>query len=170
MMCFHKSPVVWRYALVMWMLNSYFSHFFTSFFIGLCRICLHAKVRNVVFINCSLLVGIDCLTDKLKAALSCMKNMLFCPQIHSLECSKWHFRALKFQNFLGLNMPRSPPNPLPPPLEKRGPTAPYTDLIQLVTLFKPAGECNFYWNPCIMRETMHCYPRMLTDDSCYSKV
>ena len=46
-----------------------FGHFFTSFFIGLCRICLCAKVRNLVFTNCSLLVGIDCVTDidKLKA-------------------------------------------------------------------------------------------------------
>ena len=109
----------------------YFSHLFTSFFIGLRRICLRAKARNLVFINCSLLVGNDCVTDKLKAALPCMKNTLFCPQIQSLECSKWHFRALKFQNFLGLNMPR----PSPPP-RKRGPTAPYTDLIQSVTLFK----------------------------------
>ena len=42
------------------------------FFIGLCRICLRAKVRNLVFINCFtlLLVGIDCVTDKLKATFS----------------------------------------------------------------------------------------------------
>ena len=43
------------------------------FFIGLRRIiCLRAKVRNLVFINCFtlLLVGIDCVTDTLKATFS----------------------------------------------------------------------------------------------------
>ena len=43
------------------------------FFIGLHRIiCLRAKVRNLVFINCFTisLVGIDCVTDKLKATFS----------------------------------------------------------------------------------------------------
>ena len=29
----------------------YFSHFFISFFIGLCRICLRAEAHNLVFIN-----------------------------------------------------------------------------------------------------------------------
>ena len=48
MMCFHKSPLVLCYALVMWTL--YFSQFFTSFFTGLHRICLRAKVHNLVFI------------------------------------------------------------------------------------------------------------------------
>ena len=48
------------------------SFFFTSFFIGLRRICLRAKVHNLVFISncCSLLVGIDYGTDKLKATFS----------------------------------------------------------------------------------------------------
>ena len=99
MVCFHKGPLVLRYASVMGML--YFSHFFTSFFIALPRICLRAKVRNLVFINCLLLVGIDCVTDKLKASFSWMKNMLFCPQIYSPECWKSYLRTLKFQNFLG---------------------------------------------------------------------
>ena len=99
MVCFHKGPPVLRYASVMGML--YFSHFFTSFFIALPRICLRAKVRNLVFINCLLLVGIDCVTDKLKASFSWMKNMLFCPQIYSPECWKSYLRTLKFQNFLG---------------------------------------------------------------------
>ena len=67
-MCFHKGPLGLRYALVMCML--YVSHFFTSLFIGLRTICLRAKVQYLVFIICSLLVGIDCLTDKLKAACS----------------------------------------------------------------------------------------------------
>ena len=68
----------------------YFSHFFTSFFIVIRRICLPAKVRKLVFIICSLLVGIDCVTDKLKVTFSWMKNTPFCPQISP------HFRALKF--------------------------------------------------------------------------
>ena len=50
--------------------NAIFQSFFSSFFIGLRRICLRAKVRNLVFIICSLLVGIDCVTDKLKATFS----------------------------------------------------------------------------------------------------
>ena len=68
MMCFHKGPLVLRYALGMWTLYS--SHFFTSFFRGLRRICLRAKVRNSVVIICSLLAGIDSVTDKLKATFS----------------------------------------------------------------------------------------------------
>ena len=68
MMCLHKGPLVILYALVMRML--YFSHFFTSFFIGLRRICVHATVRTLVFIICSLLAGIDCVTDKLKDTFS----------------------------------------------------------------------------------------------------
>ena len=64
-MCLHKGPLLLRNDLVMQML--YFSHFFTSFFIGLRRICLRAKVP---FIIRSLLVGIDCVTDKLKATFS----------------------------------------------------------------------------------------------------
>ena len=62
MMCFHKGPLVLHYALVTGML--YFSHIFTSFFIGLWGICLRVKVHNLAFINCSLLVGVDCVTDK----------------------------------------------------------------------------------------------------------
>ena len=86
--------------------------FFTSFFIGLRRICLRPKVCNLVFIICSLIVqGIDCVTDNsrkcsfqlLKATFSWMKDTLFCPQIYSPERWKSDFRALKFQNFLGQN-------------------------------------------------------------------
>ena len=105
MMCFHFGQLVLCYALVMWML--YFSHFFTSFFIGLRRICLCVKSCNLVFIICSLIVRIDCVTDKLKATFSWMKDTLFCPQIYSPERWKSHFRALKFQNFLGQNTPKS---------------------------------------------------------------
>ena len=96
----------------------------SRFFIGLRRICLRAKVRNFVFINCSLLVGIDCVTDKLKATFSWMNNTLFCPQIHSPDRWKSHFRALKFQNFGGKNVPRPPP----PPLEK-GDQQPLVDTV-----------------------------------------
>ena len=53
------------------------SFFFLSFFIGLRRICLHAYVLNLVFIICSLLVGIDCVSDKLKATFSSLLH----PQI-----------------------------------------------------------------------------------------
>ena len=67
------------------MLYFYFSHFFTSFFIGLRRICLRAKVDNLVFIICSLLEGPDGVTDKLTATFSPMKKTLFRPQVQSLE-------------------------------------------------------------------------------------
>ena len=85
----------------------FFFWYFRSFFISLRRICLRAKVCNLVFIICSLIVGIDCVTDKLKATFSWMKDTLFCPQIYSPERWKSHFRALKFQNFLGQNTPTS---------------------------------------------------------------
>ena len=55
MMCFHKGPLVLRIHLLSVI-------FLASFFIGLCRICLRAKVCNVVFIIRSLLTGIDCVT------------------------------------------------------------------------------------------------------------
>ena len=67
MICCLKGPLVLRYALVMGTLH--FSHFF-RFPIGLDRICSRAKVRNLVFIIFSLLVGIDCVTDNLKATFS----------------------------------------------------------------------------------------------------
>ena len=73
MMCFHKGTLVFRYASVMSTL--YFSHFCTSFFIGSRRICLRAKVCNLGFIICSLLSGIDYVTDKLKE-----KKEKFSPQ------------------------------------------------------------------------------------------
>ena len=88
-------------------INAIFQSFFHKFFLGLRWICLSAKVCNLVFIICSLIVGIDCVTDKLKATFSWMKDTLFCPQIYSPERWKSHFRALKFQNFLGQNAPTS---------------------------------------------------------------
>ena len=89
-MCFHKGPLVLRYALVMWTL--YFSHFFTSFFVGLRRIFLRAKVRNLAFINCSLLVGIDCVTDKLKATFSSVKNTFFSQNAENRFLGLWNFK------------------------------------------------------------------------------
>ena len=69
MMCFHKGLLVLRYAFLV-ICTLYFSHIFISFFIGLRGICLRAKVRNLVFIICSLLVGADCVIEKLKATFS----------------------------------------------------------------------------------------------------
>ena len=50
--------------------NTIFQPFFQKFLTGLRRICLRAKVRNLVFIICPLLVGIDCVTGNLKATFS----------------------------------------------------------------------------------------------------
>ena len=59
-MCFNEGSLVLRCALVIRTLD--FSQFFTL----LHRICLRAKVRNLVFIICSLFVGIFCLTEQSK--------------------------------------------------------------------------------------------------------
>ena len=56
MMCFHEGSL-------------YFSHenvVFQSIFTLLRRISVRAKVRNLVFVICSLLVGIYCVTGKSK--------------------------------------------------------------------------------------------------------
>ena len=50
--------------------NTILQSFFQKFLTGVRRICLRAKVHNLVFIICSLLVGIDCVTGSLKATLS----------------------------------------------------------------------------------------------------
>ena len=50
--------------------NDIIQSFFQKFLIGLRRICLYAKVHNLVFIIYSLLVGIDRVTEKLKATFS----------------------------------------------------------------------------------------------------
>ena len=50
--------------------NAICQSFFQKFLTGLRRICLRVKVRNLVFIICSLLVGIDCVTGNLKATFS----------------------------------------------------------------------------------------------------
>ena len=50
--------------------NAIFQSFFQKFLTGLHRIYLCAKVRNLVFIICSLLEGIDCVTGKSIATFS----------------------------------------------------------------------------------------------------
>ena len=79
LICFPKGPLV--FTLCFSHVKAIFESFFQKFLIGLRRICLRVKVCNLVFIICSLLVGIDCVTDQLKATFSWMKNTLFCPQI-----------------------------------------------------------------------------------------
>ena len=117
-----------------------FQSFFTSFFICLCRICLRAKVRSLVFIICLLLEGIDCVTDKLKPTFSSMKHMLFHPQIWSTERWKSHFRAWNFTIFWDT----TPPQGLPP-APKKGTNGLW--LTQSLNLFKPGSYFKFYWNP-----------------------
>ena len=94
-------------------MNAIFQSFFTSFFIGFRRICLHAKVRNLVFIICSLLVGIDCVTDKLKATFPWRKNLKTgTPQNtenHMLRL--WNFNIL---------WGRAHPDPTPPSHPRKG--------------------------------------------------
>ena len=83
-MCFHN---VFMISLVF-----YFSQFFTGFF-------------NYVYVEfVYVLVGIDCVTDKLKATFfknekhTLLSSNLF-PRM--LKVAFFSFRALKFQNFLG---------------------------------------------------------------------
>ena len=111
-MFFHKGPLVLCYALVMWTL--FFSQFFRSFFIGLPRICLRAKVRNLVFIICSLLVGIDCdwwiKSWIMKATFSWMKNKVFCPQLSPQKAENHILGLWNFKIFWGTtSLPRHPP-------------------------------------------------------------
>ena len=96
----------------MWML--YFSHYFTSFVVGLRRICLRAKVHNLAFINCSLLVEIDCVTDKLKATFSWMKNTFFSQNAENCILGLWNFKIF-WARICSDPLPFAPP---PPPLEK----------------------------------------------------
>ena len=126
--------------------NVIFQSFFQKFLIGLCRICLRAKVHNLVFIICSLLLGSDCVTDKLKATctFSWMKKthsfiLKFSPQ-HAENHIFW---ALKFQNFLGRNTLRSPPSP--PPAPRKGDQGPLVDTVSYS--IQTADYFNFYWNP-----------------------
>ena len=101
-MCFHKGPLV--YTLVMWML--YFSQFFPSFFIGLHRICLCAKVRNLDFIICSVAnrskvewISYIFLNEK--------RTTLFCPQFIPQSAGNRIFGLWNFKIFWGF----MPPDP-----------------------------------------------------------
>ena len=66
MICFPKGKGTLCFSHV----NAIVQSFFQQFLTGLCIICLCAKARNLVFIICSILVGIDCVTGKLKATFS----------------------------------------------------------------------------------------------------
>ena len=101
MMCFHKGPLVLHYVLVNAILQSIFT--------VLHRICLCAKVHNLVFIICPLLLGIYCVTYKSKVVESYIFLKKLFSSVWSPECWTWHFRASKFQNSLGKNAPSHPP-------------------------------------------------------------
>ena len=101
MMCFHKGPPVLHYVLVNAILQSIFT--------VLHRICLCAKVHNLVFIICPLLLGIYCVTYKSKVVESYIFLKKLFSSVWSPECWTWHFRASKFQNSLGKNAPSHPP-------------------------------------------------------------
>ena len=126
--------------------NAIFQSFLQKFLTGLRRTCLRAKVRNLVFIICSLLVGIDCVTGKLKATFFWMKTRSFVLKFSPQKAENLIFRALKFKNFLG----RSVLRPFPPPLEK-GTNGPL--LIQSVTLFKPLATSIFIETPVCCRHS-----------------
>lgn len=59
MMCY------WFYVMLLSHVNAIFQSIFTSFCIDLHKLCLRAKVQNLIFIICSLLERMDCVTDKL---------------------------------------------------------------------------------------------------------
>ena len=101
--------------------NAIFQSFFHKFLLGLCRICLCAKVciMNLVFVICLLLpwLGIDCVTDNINWKLHFLEwithsfVLKFCPQ-NTENC----IFGLKISNILGQNAPRS----LPPSIGKQG--------------------------------------------------
>ena len=119
--CFHKGPMVLHYALVMWTL--YFSQFFTSFCIRFTQNFFSTKVPNVFFIICSLLVGIDFVSDKSKVSRKLhffeWKNALFRFKFSPQNTENRILGLWKFKIFWG-SLP--PETPLPP--QKRGPMAP----------------------------------------------
>ena len=88
-------------------------------------------MRNLVFIICSLLIGIDCVTDKLKVTFSRMKKHAFVLKFSPQNAENHIFRALKFQNFLGWNALRPPP-----------PQQPLVDIVGYT--IQTAGYFNFY--------------------------
>ena len=93
---------------------------------------------NLVFIICSLLVGIDCVTGKLKATFFLMKTRSFVLKFSPQKAENRIFRALKFQNFLGRNALR----PFPRPLPRKGDQRPLVDAVGYSV--QTAGYFNFY--------------------------
>ena len=130
----------------MWTL--YFSHFFTSFPIGLCRICLPAEVCHLVFI-CSLLVGIDCVTDWRLQSLE-WKTHSFVLKFSPQNAEDRILGLWKFKKFLGQNTPKPPPHPP----RKRGLMAlcSYSWLLYSNLL----ATSSFYWNPSILLQQCIC--------------
>ena len=120
-------------------MNAIFQSLFTSFFIGFRRICLHAKVRHLVFIICSLLVGIDCVNDKLKATFSWRKNL------KTGTPKNTENRMLRLWNF-NIFWGRAHLDPTPPLTPEKGDWWSLVDR-QPHTLFKPTSYFNYCWNP-----------------------
>ena len=71
------------------------------------------------------------------------ENALFCFKFSPQNTENRILGLWKFKIFWG-----SPPPETPPPPPKKGTNGPL--LIQSVTLFKPAGYFNYYWNPCCL--------------------
>ena len=116
-------------------MNAIFQSFFTSFFIGFRRMCLHAKVRHLVFIICSLLIGIDYVTDKLKATFSWRKNL------KTGTPKNTENRMLRLWNF-NIFWGRVHLDPTPPPLTpEKGDWWSLVDR-QPLTLFKATSYFN----------------------------
>ena len=124
----------------------------------------------ILIINCSLLLGIDCVTDKLKATFSWTKNTLFCPQIYSPVFQNAENRILVLWNFK-IFWAITCPDPVPPPPRhrKRRPTAPcwysrllYSNLlatsifIETPTTFTNYLVCEVYiYSGIYLRELKH---------------
>ena len=115
-------------------MNAIFQSFFQKFLTGLCRICLRAKVRNLVFIICSLLGGIDCVTGKLNEKHALLFSNLVPRMLKIGYLGPWNFKI--FWGRTCFDLPR----------QKRGPMVPswYSWL-----LYPTTGYFNFYWNPCV---------------------
>ena len=82
MMCFHKGPLVLHYVLVNAILQSIFSQF-SQFYVEFVE-C--AKVHNLVFIICPLLLGIYCVTYKSKVVESYIFLKKLFSSVWSPEC------------------------------------------------------------------------------------
>ena len=92
--------------------NAIFQSIFHKFlFIDLCRICQRTKVCNIVFIICSLLVGIDCdwlFNSWMKATFSWMKYTLFRSQFSPQNTENRIIGLWNFRTFWGNTSPNRP--------------------------------------------------------------